>query len=172
MGIEVQPKNAARVKIHILHPRPPAPGENYHSTERDVELLVLAQHLQGSTSPLIVSGDLNDVAWSRTTRLFRRVSGLLDIRVGRGMFNTFHAEFPVFRWPLDHIFVSGHFKVKRIERLPYIGSDHFPVLAQLVCESHDEQEPHLELEDSHQVLIDEIMDTEAAAQATEPRLPA
>jgi endonuclease/exonuclease/phosphatase (EEP) superfamily protein YafD len=170
MGIEVQMEDAGRVKIYILHPRPPAPGENYSSTERDVELLVLARHLQDSASPLIVSGDLNDVAWSRTTRLFRRISGLLDIRVGRGMFNTFHAEFPVFRWPLDHIFVSGHFRVKRIERLPYIGSDHFPVLAQLVCESNNEQEPHLELEDADQVLIKEIMDTDAAVHATKPSL--
>jgi endonuclease/exonuclease/phosphatase (EEP) superfamily protein YafD len=172
MGVELQMNNAGRVKIFILHPKPPAPGENYSSIERDVELLVLARHLQDSDSPLIVSGDLNDVAWSRTTRLFRRISGLLDIRVGRGMFNTFHAEYPVFRWPLDHIFVSGHFKVKRIERLPYIGSDHFPVLAQLACESSNKQEPHLELEDADQVLVEEIMDSEAAAQASKPGLSA
>ena len=91
---------------------------------------------------LLVTGDLNDVAWSRTTRQFRRLSRLLDPRVGRGMFNTFHAGHWFLRWPLDHIFHSDHFTLRSIRRLPSIGSDHFPLLSELVLTPHlkDEQQ--------------------------------
>ena len=119
------------VRMHFLHPAPPSPIENEESTERDVELLMVAKSLQDENTPIIVTGDLNDVAWSPTTRLFRKISRLLDPRVGRGMFNSFHASYPFARWPLDHFFHSDHFQVVRIERLPSMGSDHFPVFLEL-----------------------------------------
>ena len=47
------------------------------------------------------------------------------------MFNTFHAEYPFLRWPLDHVFQSSHFTLVSIERMPPIGSDHFALLTEL-----------------------------------------
>ena len=128
----VELESGVKVRLHCLHPAPPSPTENEESTERDVELIVVARKIAEHDQPTIVTGDLNDVAWSRTTRLFKRVSGLLDPRIGRGMFNTFHADHWFMRWPLDHIFHSEHFRLSRIERLPHSGSDHFPLLTKLV----------------------------------------
>lgn len=124
------------VQMHVLHPAPPSPTENEASAERDAELIVVARRLETTRQPVIVTGDLNDVAWSATSRLFRKISGLLDPRVGRGMFNTFHAKYPFSRWPLDHIFHSRHFTVVKIQRLPFFGSDHF-ALATTLCFTPD-----------------------------------
>lgn len=121
-----------RVKCHFLHPAPPSPTENTTAKPRDRELLLIAKEVKPSIEPTIVTGDLNDVAWSPTTRAFRRISGLKDPRIGRGMFNTFHANIPFMRWPLDHIFHSEHFTLGKIERLPSINSDHFPLLTELI----------------------------------------
>jgi len=120
-----------KVRAHFLHPAPPSPTENTESTERDAELVIVARSVAESDQPVIVTGDLNDVAWSATTRLFRKISGLLDPRVGRGIFNTFHVRYPFMRWPLDHLFHSQHFTLQAVQCLPSIGSDHFPLLTRL-----------------------------------------
>lgn len=119
------------VYIYCLHPEPPTPQYGTLSDERDAELLLVSKDYIDRTQPTIVFGDLNDVAWSRTTRLFQKTSGLLDPRIGRGTFNTFHADHRILRWPLDHIFHSNHFLLNGIKRLPHIGSDHFPIFIAL-----------------------------------------
>ncbi len=112
-----------------LHPRPPLPGQSSHS--RDIELLHVAEEVSREAMPAIVCGDLNDVAWSWTTRRFLTVSGLLDPRIGRGVFATFHADYWFARWPLDHLFHSRDFTLVRLAVEPHIGSDHFPIYCRL-----------------------------------------
>ncbi|WP_461138949.1 endonuclease/exonuclease/phosphatase family protein [Spirosoma pomorum] len=124
----IQLRSGQRFRFYGLHPMPPTPTEHYRSTERDAELLMVGKEARKTDEPTIVAGDLNDVAWSHSTRLFQRVSGLLDPRIGRGLFSTFHAKYFFLRWPLDHVFVSEHFQLQAMRRLPNCGSDHFPIL--------------------------------------------
>ena len=170
MAAFVELPDGTRVRFHVIHPTPPAPGENPRSTERDVELLMLAHRLEDCDDATIVTGDLNDVAWSATTQLFRRRSGLLDPRVGRGMFNTFHAWHWYFRWPLDHMFVSEHFRVLEVRRLEPIGSDHFPVLFDVVVARPRTLDSHPDSDDVDQELERATMDTDTARQSSQPSL--
>lgn len=123
------------IYLHGLHPRPPEPIRDQDSTPRDAELVVVGRAIREvGQRPTVVAGDLNDVAWSPTTELFVRLSGLLDPRVGRGFYNSFHADRVLVRYPLDHVFHSNHFKLMDLRRLSHIGSDHFPVFIELCYE--------------------------------------
>ena len=131
---QLQLTDTRRIWLYCMHPMPPSPTEAEKSTTRDAELLMVGRHIQENKQTAILAGDLNDVAWSRTTRRFHRVSGLLDPRIGRHFINTFHVKYPFLRWALDHIFHSTCFTLVDIKRLPSIGSDHFPVLTILQYE--------------------------------------
>ncbi|SEP56130.1 Uncharacterized conserved protein YafD, endonuclease/exonuclease/phosphatase (EEP) superfamily [Neolewinella agarilytica] len=128
---KVDLSDGSRVNLHFLHPMPPSPSEDYSSVGRDAELALVGKQVGQHREPTIVAGDMNDVAWSHSSRLFRRLSGLLDPRHGRGLFATFHADYWFARWPLDHVYLSTHFKVIELKRLTHIGSDHFPVFVRL-----------------------------------------
>jgi endonuclease/exonuclease/phosphatase (EEP) superfamily protein YafD len=119
------------VILYGVHPEPPSPTERKSAVPRDGELLIAGRRIRQEKGPVVIFGDLNDVAWSRTTRLFQKVSGLLDPRVGRGSYSTYHARHPLLRWPLDHIFHSPDFGVVELRVLPGFGSDHFPFMAAL-----------------------------------------
>jgi endonuclease/exonuclease/phosphatase (EEP) superfamily protein YafD len=172
------PGTSTKVRLYGLHPKPPAPAESKTSTKRDAELLLVGKAIEEKDEPSIVFGDMNDVAWSHTSELFRRVSGLLDPRVGRGMLPTFHADHRLLRWPLDHVFISPDFKVANIERLPYVGSDHFPICIKVSYEPKDkaEQEQNAEQADAEdqQEAVEKIekgFEEEEQQEAREARTP-
>jgi endonuclease/exonuclease/phosphatase (EEP) superfamily protein YafD len=169
MHAQLKLRSGDSVRVHFLHPAPPGPGGNPESAERDAELVIVAKSVEDSDQPVVVAGDLNDVAWSATTRLFRKISGLLDPRVGRGMFNTFHAHYPFLRWPLDHLFHSHHFTVTAIKRLPNIGSDHFPLLTELSYNpARGEDQEGLEADSNDKSRAQSIEDNKGASAEDVP----
>lgn len=163
MHVGVVLRSGDCIRLHALHPAPPSPSENDTSEERDAEVLVIARAIGEDSARRIVTGDFNDVAWSPTTRLFRKVSRLLDPRLGRGMFNTFHARLPMLRFPVDHVFHSDDFTLVDLRVLPRFGSDHLPIYYRLQYEPSarkEQQAPASDSDDRRQA--DDRIDEEGA----------
>ncbi|MDC7785306.1 endonuclease/exonuclease/phosphatase family protein [Rhodoplanes sp. TEM] len=134
----VRLRSGESIVLYGVHPRPPPRAD---TAQRDAELVLVAQEVRRGEAPAIVAGDLNDVAWSRTNGLFQDVSGLLDPRIGRGLYPTFHADWRLLRWPLDHVFLAPAFRLRALRVLPSIGSDHLPLLV-AVCHCPEAADRH------------------------------
>ena len=144
------------IKIFGLHPTPPVPVENEFSTDRDAEILMVGKKVKEEKNPCLVIGDMNDVAWSYSTELFLKTSGLLDPRRGRGLYSTFNSKYPLFRWPLDHFFISHHFGLVSMKVENHIGSDHFPIsICLALCEQADTSQLEADVED-HELAEEKI----------------
>lgn len=140
IATDVRLRSGEWIHLFVVHPRPPFPTEDDDTKERDAELVLVAKEASKLNGGVIVAGDFNDVAWSATTELFQEISGLIDPRRGRGFYNTFHAKWPLFRWPLDHIFHSSHFQLLQIEKGEKVNSDHFPMFVKLNYEPQNQSQ--------------------------------
>lgn len=132
---KVELASGNRVALHCIHPEPPKVGSDTY--ERDTEILLIGQRIIKENVPCVVIGDLNDVAWSYTSRLFQKRCQLMDPREGRGFYNTYNVFVPLMRYPLDHFFYSKDFRYIRLKKLEAFGSDHFPMMLRLEYVSED-----------------------------------
>jgi endonuclease/exonuclease/phosphatase (EEP) superfamily protein YafD len=137
-----------KIDFYGVHPEPPKPGTDTY--ERDTELLIIGKKIRESKNPTIVAGDMNDVGWSVTSKLFRKYSRLVDPREGRGLYNTYNVSVPLLRYPLDHIFYSKEFGLLTLKKLGDIGSDHFPLLIGLNYEPDNDNAEGLEKIDAEE----------------------
>lgn len=145
-------RDGRTVAVHALHPTPPGleddDGDRHDSRVRDAELVLLAKRIASEPrTDRIVVGDLNDAAWSHTTRLFLRLSGMLDPRRGRGMYSTYPASTPLLRYPIDHVFVSDGFRVVGLERERAPGSDHLAMFGDFAIVEREGVSPEPEGDD-------------------------
>lgn len=128
--------NGREAVLNSVHPVPPKSFEKFpdNQGEKEVALRKVGRDVAASALPNIVAGDFNDVVWGYTDLLTGTDDLLYDVRVGRGFYNSFDATSWFMRWPIDHIFVTQEFALHHLERLPAIGSDHFPIYVELVLE--------------------------------------
>ena len=157
--IELKNRDGVLFTFFGVHPPPPSPSEEETSKERDGDLLAVAKCVKDISQPVIVMGDFNNVAWARSSNLFRRTSGLIDPRRGYGLVSTFHADYRLLRVPIDLLFHSTEIFTEDFKTLGHIGSDHFPMYCSFYIDRYDSsQEQEVEsLEEGDNQLAKEMI---------------
>ncbi|MEJ7597577.1 MAG: endonuclease/exonuclease/phosphatase family protein [Kofleriaceae bacterium] len=123
----------AKVRAIVTHPLPPMSAAALD--HQQAQLDAIAVRARADATPLLLMGDFNATPWSRPfLRLLRR-SALCDSRAGFGVQASFPATSLLLRIPIDHVLASCTVGVRdrRIGR--DVGSDHLPVIVDLVVPS-------------------------------------
>ncbi len=117
------------IDIVGLHPRPPELWQP--TTMRDAHLYAAATEAAGSEAASIVVGDFNAAPWERVNRRAMRIGGLLDPRVGRGLYPSYATDSLVKKWPIDQVLFEDELALLDFRKLRSFGSDHYPMMADL-----------------------------------------
>lgn len=122
--------DGASLDLVLIHPIPPM-SAGALATQR-AALDATAAHVGQLQHPVAVMGDFNATPWSAPFRRFVAQTGLCDSRAGKGIATSYPAASAVLRIPIDHMLVTCTVGVRdrRVER--DVGSDHLPVVVDLV----------------------------------------
>jgi endonuclease/exonuclease/phosphatase (EEP) superfamily protein YafD len=124
--IRFQNKPLTIVDFHSIRPRH-AKSIAYQTIEFDAMAQWSRSQLDAGQSVLLI-GDWNTTPWSLSYRRFLGNSGLVDSMVGRGIQNSWNADWPGFlRIPIDHAWHSDSIEIRDRQLGPHLGSDHFPL---------------------------------------------
>ncbi len=121
--------NQKKAVFYALHSQSPLFISDF--AKRKKQFLWLANRISNESLPVIVAGDFNATPFSPIYRKFLRISGLQDTREGFGWQPSWPTFLPFLWIPIDHILVSPEINVHKRATGSFIGSDHYPVSAEL-----------------------------------------
>ncbi|MGH6902102.1 MAG: endonuclease/exonuclease/phosphatase family protein [Geminicoccaceae bacterium] len=114
-----------------VHPTSPSPTQAGDSRRRNRELDHIALAARDTARPVIVAGDFNTSPWSPHFQDLVAAGGLRNAAVGHGYIATWPTWFWPALIPIDHVLLKGPLAVTAVRRGPAVGSDHYPVIADL-----------------------------------------
>ena len=137
LGSAEVPSVAAKVVfagklVTVLGTHPLPPGSATGTLLRNGQLVAVGDFLRRVNGTKILLGDLNTTPWNHAFQRLLHDSDLVDGSRGFG----YQPTWPSFLWPmripLDHCLVSRDLRVDRYRAGESIGSDHFPLIVDLV----------------------------------------
>lgn len=112
--------------VIAIHPLPPS--SEWNLSENRIYLSDVAQMVSKKDGPVVVTGDFNSTLWSTT--LVPLIEGGLKRINPLGIAYTWPVSDILFAVQIDHFFGKG-IKAADFEVLPSVGSDHYPIRADL-----------------------------------------
>ena len=122
------PYRAAPVTTTLVPARPRLPDVPDLAQSR--QAANLAAHVNKLPQDLVVMGDFNNASWSRVQIAFRAATGLDNRGHYLPSWPTF--TWPIFRLPIDQVFLRGGLQARDVSLGPSVGSDHLPVEAEVM----------------------------------------
>jgi endonuclease/exonuclease/phosphatase (EEP) superfamily protein YafD len=118
------------VSLIATHPVPPS-NEDYFLS-RNSQLDGVADYIRQAGNEAIVMGDLNMSMWSPYYRKFIDRAKLRNTRQGFGIQPSWPTNLPLLQIPIDHCSITSKLKVSNNRIGKDIGSDHYPLIVDLV----------------------------------------
>ncbi len=139
LGLSWRPSIQADFKldntlVHLLTVHPPTPTEAPNFRDRNIQFAAITQHLLSLSAPKILIGDLNDTVWSTYHAQMLAQTQMLNARQGFGLLPGWPAAlvFKPLMIPIDQCLVSPEIAVVNIHTGKNIGSDHLPLVVELL----------------------------------------
>lgn len=156
--VEIETEKGEKFTFFGVHPPPPSPTEETTSKERDGELMMLAKRVNKIKNPVIVVGDFNNVAWAKSSILFRKTSKLIDARIGRGFISTYHAKYWFLQFPIDLVYHSPSINISELKTTKNIGSDHLPIFVQFNINNVKQNSTNSKVTKNEQQQVEELIE--------------
>ncbi len=118
------------VTVFALHTHPPT--SDWSLRARNETLDWLQDELASLDGRAIVMGDLNTSAFSPRFAELIREGELACLSPWRCAVASWPTFVPFLLTPIDHILVSGEVAITSLRRGRFTGSDHFPIVAEIV----------------------------------------
>ena len=118
--------------LHMIATHPPPPvNKRFHDAKKSI-FKSITNVVNAKTQATVVIGDLNTTIWSDTYELLESETGLINASRGLGFMPTWPTQLLPLMIPIDHCLVSKQFKVINIKTGNEFGSDHLPLVVELL----------------------------------------
>lgn len=118
------------ISLILTHPTVPIKQQSF--IDRNQQLAAIGEYAAQVKNPLIVVGDFNTTMWSPFYKNMVKTAKLRNARSGFGILPTWPTFMPLVYIPIDHLLVSKEIGVLKIRTGRNVGSDHLPLITDLV----------------------------------------
>lgn len=118
--------------ISLILAHPSVPVKQHSFIDRNQQLAAIGEYAAQVKNPLIVVGDFNTTMWSPFYKNMVKTGNLRNARSGFGILPTWPTFMPLAYIPIDHLLVSKEIGILKIHTGRNVGSDHLPLITDLV----------------------------------------